>query len=490
VSVLAAAVLVPLAGATLAVLVRSRLLGLVTAAATVATVGAAIVAVWEAGSRREALGGWGAPVGIELYADGLSALMLALTAAVGTAVTVYAAASSPEPTSPVRGPGGAFWPLWLTLWAALNALFLSRDLFNVYVALELTTIAAIGLVLLERRRVAIQAGTTYLLAALAGSLAYLLGVALVYGEAGTLSVDGAGATLEPSLASWTAVSLITVGLAVKAALFPLHFWLPGAHANAPAAVSAVLSALVVKGGFYLILRLWAEAFPQLVTPPPAALLGALGATAIVWGSLQAIRQRRLKLLVAYSTVAQLGYLFLVFPLLVGPAAGPWRDEAFSGAAYQALSHGFAKAAMFLAAGNVLKAFGSDEIQGLDGIAARLPLSTYAFGIAGISLMGVPPSGGFIAKWLILKAAIGSGQWWIAVVVVAGGFLAAGYLLVVIRHAFLPVREPSISVRLPRTLEVTPFVLALVSIGLGLRAQEALELLRRGTEPLLQMGLGG
>jgi multicomponent Na+:H+ antiporter subunit D len=413
-----------------------------------------------------------------------------LTSAVAIAVGIYAVA---EPSGRAgkanRPPPSAFWPLWLFLWAALNALFLSRDVFNVYVALELATLAAVALVALGETREAVDAAVRYLLAALVGSLAYLLAVALLYGAAGTLSFDALAAGLERGLPASLALALATVGLALKAALFPLHFWLPAAHGNAPAVVSAVLSALVVKASFFVLLRLWLEVFPGVATRPAASLLGALGTAAVAWGSVQALRQRRLKMLVAYSTVAQLGYLFLLFPLLVGVAAGPAREEALAGGVYHALSHGFAKAAMFLAAGNVLRALGTDEIRHLGGIARRLPLSTYAFGIGGISLVGVPPSGGFVAKWLLLRSAIDTGQWWVAAAVLGGGFLAAGYLFVVLRYAFLPVREPVAPAGLPRALELAPFGLALVSLVLGLRAHEPLELLRRGAAALLGGGGG-
>jgi multicomponent Na+:H+ antiporter subunit D len=482
-SPLDAAVAAPLAGAVVALLLRGRAVPAAGAAAGLATTAAAAaiaVRVWEDGAVRHPLGGWSAPLGIELHADGMSALLVVMTAAVGLAVTAYSLAE------PARA---AFWPLWLFLWAALNGLFLARDVFNVYVALELATLSAIALVLLAGTPVARRAAMRYMLAALAASLSYLLGVALLYGAAGTLAFDGLADRLEPGLPAWTGVGLATAGLAVKAALFPLHFWLPPAHANAPAGVSAVLSALVVKAAVFVLLRLWLEAFPEIAGPPAAGLVGALGAAAIVWGSAQAIRQSRLKLLIAYSTVAQLGYVFLVFPLLLsaGPAE-PWREEALAGGVYQALSHGLAKAAMFLAAGNVLRALGTDEIRSLAGMAQRLPLTTYVFGIAGITMMGVPPSGGFVAKWLLLKAAVGSGQWWIVVPLVAGGFLAAAYVFVVFRYAFMPVPAGAEQVRLPRTLDLAPAVLALASLLLGVRAKEPLELLGRGTAALL--GAGG
>ena len=170
------------------------------------------------------------------------------------------------------------------------------------------------LVALAGKRAALTAALRYLFVSLSASLFYLLGVGLVYGQCATVDLPSLAAKAQPGPTLWVALALMTGGLIAKAALFPMHFWLPPAHANAPAPVSALLSALVVKGSFYILLRLWFEAFPALLTPAVAQLFGLLGAAAILWGSVNALFQSRLKLLIAYSTVAQLGYLFLLFPL--------------------------------------------------------------------------------------------------------------------------------------------------------------------------------
>jgi len=314
----------------------------------------------------------------------------------------------------------------------------------------------------------------YLLTSLLASLAYLLGVALLYAAFGTLDIAGLGTRMTPGPAVWAAVALMSSGLLLKTALFPLHFWLPPAHANAPTPVSALLSALVVKASFYLLLRLWFEAFPAALTPIAGDLLGTLGAAAIFWGSVQALRQQRLKLLVAYSTVAQIGYLFLLFPLT---AVAMGAMAAWSGGVYHALSHASAKAAMFLAAGNMLRALGHDRLAELAGIGQTLPMSAFAFALAAVTLMGLPPSGGFIAKWLLLTAAVEGGQWWWAGVIVMGGLLAAGYLFLVLRNAFAPLAVAVHRDPVPRHMELAALALALIALMLGLTAAPALTLLQ-------------
>ena len=312
----------------------------------------------------------------------------------------------------------------------MSLIFLGGDLFNLYVALELLTFAAVPLVSLDGRPETLAAALRYLMFALFGALFYLLGVALVYGAYGTLDIVLLSRQIRAEPAVWFAAGLMTAGLLAKTALFPLHLWLPPAHANAPAAASAVLSGLVVKGSFFLVVRLWFNVLPALPNAVPGAILATLGSAAILSGSVLALRQERLKLLIAYSTVAQIGYLFLMFPL----ASGPWAGDAFSGGVMQALSHAFAKAAMFLSAGLIAESLGHDRIAGLGGAARAMPTTFLALGLGGLSLMGLPPSGGFAAKWLLMKASIEAGQWVWAVVMLAGGLLAGGYLYRVLKPA--------------------------------------------------------
>ncbi|MDP1691013.1 MAG: proton-conducting transporter membrane subunit [Burkholderiaceae bacterium] len=466
----------PLALATASFLLGPRAARVIAPAGLlVGLLAAALLArqVAAGGAQRQALGGWAAPLGIELYADGLAVLMLLMTAVVVLPVGLYARVYFE------RQPGAAaFWPLTWFLIGAMNALYLSADVFNLYVTLELLGLAAVGLVTLAGGVQAIAAGLRYLLAALAGSLLYLLGVALLYGAHGTLAI----ALLAPQLASaphaWLAASLMILGLVIKSALFPLHFWLPPAHGGAAAPVSALLSGLVIKASFYLLVRLWIDLFGALATPAAGQLLGGLGAAAIVWGSVLALRQDKLKMLVAYSTVAQIGYLFLLFPLVTHTSTTT-AASALAGGVMQAMSHAAAKSAMFLAAGSMILATGRDEVAATDGLGARRPLSLVAFALAGVSLMGLPPSGGFIAKWLLLEAALRSGQWWWIVVMILGGLLTAAYVFRVLRRAFRPAPRGRTFAPVPRTLELSALALAVAALALGFVATTPLALLAGG-----------
>lgn len=402
---------------------RSSVIGPGAALLTGIAVAGTLLQLLAHGPQQFALGGWDTPLGIHLHLDGPAMLMLLITALVGLPVSLYARDYFAGSVQQAR-----FWPLWLLLWAGMNALYLSADLFNLYVTLELVSLTAVALVALAGQA-AVRAALRYLLVSLLGSLCFLLAVALLYGAYGALDMTLLAERLEVTPLTALALALMTLGLLLKSALFPLHGWLPPAHAGAPAPVSALLSALVVKASFYLLLLLWLVLYPPLVTGFLTGLIGWLGVAAILWGSVQALRTARLKQLVAYSTVAQLGYIGLALTLI---DAAPWQPILVF-----ILAHACAKAAMFLAAGNIQQVAGHDRLATLSPALRASPLSVFAFALAGISLIGLPPSGGFLAKWLLLGAALDSGRFAVAVALVGGGLLTAAYVFRALGRALRP-----------------------------------------------------
>ncbi|BEH15753.1 complex I subunit 5 family protein [Marinobacter shengliensis] len=420
------------------------------------------------------LGGWQAPLGIELRVDGLAVTFVLLTALVAAACGWHASIYL-DPGKPWHR---YFWPLFWFLWAGLNAVWLGGDLFNLYVGLELISLAAVGLVALGGQADALRAAIRYLMAALLGSLAYLLGVALIYGQFGTLSLAGVTELINSGdVQSGLTFPLILMllGLALKTALFPMHGWLPPAHGIAKSPVSALLSALVVKASFYIAARLWLDLGGDLGGYAMAQLIGVLGSLAVIWGSWLAFRQAKLKQVVAYSSVAQIGYLFLLFPLTWG-VTDAISQQAQQGITLQVVSHALAKAAMFLAAGNLIMSVGSNRVDALAGVSRFLPFSLFSFGLAGVSLMGLPPTGGFAAKWLLLQASLASGQWWWLGVLLAGGLLSAAYVFRVYRASFIEATDTDQFYHPSRSLEVIPMILALMSLGLGLVAEPVLSVM--------------
>lgn len=451
--------------AALAAFLSPRVAGTVGLAAGALTAGASLLMaarVLREGPLATSLGGWGAPLGIDLHADGLSALLIAMTCCVGFLVGLFVAAD------PARGRDAAFWPFWLVLLAGLNAIYLSGDVFNIYVALEVIGLAAVGLTVASGRREAVQAGLTYLFAGLVGSLLFLLGVHFLYAGAGRVDLHGLAA--DPGTAASLALALMLAGLALKTALFPLHFWLPAAHSSATPPASAILSALVLKASLYVALRLWFDVFAP--SDALGTLMGALGACAVIYGSVKALGAGRLKLLVAYSTVAQIGMMSLVFALSGGAGA----EQAFRGAVYLMLAHGVAKAAMFLAAGRIAAQAGHDRIADL-GNADRGPTGAQvAFAIAAVSLIGLPPSAGFVGKWLLLEGALVAGDWPWAAVLLGGTGLSAAYLVRVIARFLRSEPGSAPAGHGWSRADAVPLSLAVLSLGLGLGAAWPLDLL--------------
>ena len=479
----------PLLGALASVALPQRMaprVGLLAAAATLAAALALVVEVARGGVQQVMLGGWEPPLGIVLRADGLGTTFAAMAALVMSGVAL---AARRELAADIAGPRAAFgfWPLMLLLWASLNAVFVSRDLFNLYVGLELLSLSAVALVALAGSQEALAAAMRYLVFALAGSLLYLAGVILVYAAHGTLDM---AMLLERRYASSdaAALGLMTAGLLAKTALFPFHVWLPPAHAAAPAPASAMLSALVPKASLVILVRVWFEAMPDAAAPAALVGLACLGAVAVIWGGVQALAQRKIKLIIAYSTVAQLGYLVIAFPLAGGESyVKPWSAGAWTGMVFLAISHGFAKSAMFLVAGIWYSAAGAVTLHDLRGLARALPMSASAFALAAVTLAGLPPSGGFTGKYLMMQAAFVSEFWGFALVMLAGGLLSAAYLYRPL--AMLFARDDARACApVSRGRQAVPLALALAAIALGLASAAPFDFIQIGKPAAAVMGL--
>jgi len=444
------------------------------------------------GPEQYLIGGWRPPLGIVLRVDAASLLMLCMTSVTAIGITCYSAGyfsfRIATPVKPGRHERQSqfFWPLWMMLLGGLNGLFMSGDIFNIYVTLEVVGLSAVALAALSGKPASQIAAFRYLLVNLLGSLSYLLGISLLYKSYSVLDLQLLKQVIPQPGVSMPIV-LITVGLLLKTALFPMHFWLPPAHANALAPVSVILSALIVKASFYLIFRFWFDIFPQFITPAAENFLGLLGAGAIIWGAIQALRQQRLKMLIAYSTISQIGYLFVAFPL----TRFKGEHEFWLPIVFMALGHAWAKAAMFMSAGAVFLHAGHDRIYELSGVRSYLPVTVFAYAIAGVNMMGLPPSGGFIAKWVLISSAIEVNQWWWGLIIMAGSLLASAYVFKVVSRFFVVLPNIKPGERFPHSafLEWPALILALLSLILGIFAPY-IEHIFRITQALPMLSTGG
>lgn len=362
------------------------------------------------------LGGWESGLAIRLELTALSALLLLFTALIHGLVALYAQFSR-------AGTGYAYWPLSCLLHGTLAALWLSADLFNLYVTLELLGLVSLALLVKSGQR-AWRPALNYLLLSLAGALCYLLGVALLYGQYGVLDLQLLAEMVRNDGLTRVALALMTGGLMLKAALWPLHGWLPAAHASAPTAVSALLSALVVKGPLFILWRLWSELAPEDLALRAGPLFAMTGIAALLGGGYSALRSPYIKTIVAYSTVAQLGYAMMALGLLLF-----WQDPRMHIALWLfVIAHGLAKTSLFMAAGEIQNTLGTRRISGLRGATQTAPVAMFAFSVAGGSLIGLPPSGGFLAKWVLLAPLLEDPwRWPWAVGILLGTLMSAAYV---------------------------------------------------------------
>jgi multicomponent Na+:H+ antiporter subunit D len=346
-------------------------------------------------------------------------MLLLLTALIHLLVALYALRSRHS-----HAADHDYWPLSSLLHASLAAVWLSRDLFNWYICLELIGFAAVCLVITSGRR-AYGAGLQYLLLSVAGSGCYLLGVTLIYGQYGTLDLQLLAGQTVADRSTHSALLLMTLGLMIKGALWPMHLWLPRAHAGAPTAVSALLSGLVVKAPLFILWLLWSRLAPTELARDIGIWFGISGVAALLLGGWSAFRTPYIKMLPAYSTVAQLGYALLALGLLLH-----WEQAALSAALwFFVLAHALAKVSLFLLAGEMQESIGTRRVARLVASAQSMPVALFGFALAGGSLIGLPPSGGFIAKWLLLREILREpGHWPWAVGLLIGTLASSAYIL--------------------------------------------------------------
>jgi multicomponent Na+:H+ antiporter subunit D len=428
-------VVVPLAGAIVSALVAersgraARLVAVATLAVTATLALAGLASALDDGPLRHQMGGWAPPLGIELVLDPLSGFVAAIVAVIGLVVVVYPTGAGFGIAERPRLPLHA---LVLLLLSGLLGVVLTSDLFNLFVFLEIYAIATYALVALGGPR-ATFASLRYLIFGTIGSGLYLLGVGFLYFMVGSLSMADVservvGLGTSPTVVA--ALALIVVGLALKMALFPLHIWLPEAHSYAPPAVAALLAAVQVKVAAYALVRILYDVFDVSfvsVDLPLAELLVWFGVAGIAFGSAMAIAQRDLKRLLAYSTVAQLGY--------IGVGIGLATPLAVAAALLHVLNHALMKACLFLVAGGIYERTGIREIPRLAGIGRRMPLTAAAMAVAALSMVGVPPTGGFFSKWYLLVASLDQGRAAVAAVIAASSLATLWYVLRLLESVF-------------------------------------------------------
>ncbi|MDE2836159.1 MAG: proton-conducting transporter membrane subunit [Chloroflexota bacterium] len=381
------------------------------------------------------LGGWAPPVGIEYVIDEVSAFVCVVITSVSFLVLVSTRRWAEREAG---DRPGVFYGLVLLLLAGLTGIVVTGDLFNLFVFLEIASLAAYALVFIGGRK-AMLAGFRYLIIGSIGGALYLLGVGFIYFATGTLNMIEARELLEgtPSTrAAQVGAVFIFAGLGLKMALVPMHLWLPDAYEHAPSSVNSLIAPVMTKVAAYAMLRMFLSVFPAGFlsgTVPIADALLILGLIGIVFGSVAAAGQSDIRRMLAYSSISQLAFI------AVGIGLGS--PLALAAALLHVANHAAMKATLFLAAASVRLRVGLQRTHNLAGLGPRMPLTMGAFAIGSVAMIGIPPTAGFFSKWYMAQAGVDEGQWVVVAVVLFSSLLTAVYLFKVLEQVYLRPAKP-------------------------------------------------
>ena len=436
------------------------------------------------GALSYAVGGWLPPYGIELAVDRLSVLMLLIISGASTAALVFGKASLDQEIGQERAP--LFFAAWLLVLAALCGMVTTGDAFNLFVFLEISSLASYVLIAAGPDRRALMATHRYIILGTLGATFYLIGVGLIYMMTGTLNLAdmalriGEVAELRPIL---VAAGFITMGLALKVAVFPVHAWMPNAYAFAPHVVSVFLAACATKAALYVLIRFDLMVFLPHLSEHAAQLRGFFIPLAVVGflvGSTVAVFERNLKRMLAYSSVAQLGYILLGLALLT--------PLALTGAVVHLFNHALIKGALFMAVVCIAHRSGSVQLPAIAGCAREMPLTMAAFVVAGLSMVGVPLTVGFVSKWYLVQACLELGVpgYGLAAALLLSSLLAVVYVWKVVEVAYFqprPEEAPALREAPPMML-ATLWLVTLANLWFGINSSFPLGLARSASATLL------
>jgi multicomponent Na+:H+ antiporter subunit D len=478
-------IVLPLLAAALSVLAgrwrqAQRIIGVATLTAVTVVSAVLVVRVDADGIVAVQAGGWPAPMGISLVADRLAVLLLGFGALTMLCVLIYAIGQPGAESTHV-----GFHPVYLVLASGLASAFLTGDLFNLFVAFEVMLTASYVLITLGGRADQVRTGMTYVVISLLASALFLMALAFVYAATGTVNMAdlaGAVASLPSGVRSGLAVLLLVV-FGVKAAIFPLYFWLPDSYPTAPTPITAVFAGLLTKVGVYTIIRSQTLLFPP-DTFPGTLLLVVAGATMIV-GVLGAIAQDDMKRILSFHIVSQIGYMIM--------GLGLFTVAGVAGAIFYVINQIVIKTTLFLVGGLVELRAGSGRLARIGGLAHVSPLLGVLFLVPALGIAGIPPFSGFVAKLALVDAGLAAEQYGIVAAALVASLLTLFSMTKIWGNAFWgePAVEPSLSAAAapttgagPRLMVAATIALAGVSLAIAVAAGPLLRLCERAAVDLL------
>jgi multicomponent Na+:H+ antiporter subunit D len=411
-----------------------------------------------------AMGGWEPPAGIEYRVDLLSGYVLVLVSLIATAVLIYGRLSVRAEIK--ESQRGWFYVMYLLCMCGLLGIVITGDAFNAFVFMEISSLSMYTLIALGKDRRALAASYQYLIMGTIGATMYVIGVGLLFTLTGTLNLIDLADRLGPLLdtpAAIAGMAFIVVGLSLKIALFPLHLWLPSAYAFAPSVVTAFVASTATKVAIYLLMRylysVFGFGFAIEQTPIPEVIM-VLSIAAIFAGSFTAIFQENVKRMLAYSSVAQIGYITL--GIAIANATG------LTGSLVHIFNHAMMKGALFMLVGGIAMQIGTVRLSDMAGVGKVMPLTMFGFVLGGCSMLGVPGTVGFVSKWYLAIGALENGWWWLVALLMLSSLLVLVYMGRVIEVAFFrerPAGAPPLK-EAPKSMIMTSWVFILACIYFG------------------------
>lgn len=376
------------------------------------------------------LGGWRPPWGIEYKIDSLNAFIALIVSGVATVSSIYAFHSVPKEIE--KRNYGLFYAAFQLCLLGLLGIALTGDIFNLFVFLEISSLSSYALISLGKSRKALTAAFSYLVLGTIGATFFLIGVGFLFAASGSLNIADIALrfkSFEDMQLVMTGFIFIVLGLGLKAAIFPLHSWLPNAYSHAPSVVSIFLSATATKVSIYALLRVLFDLYPvdywkALMLPQ---IMLVLGCVAVIYGSYRAWQQIELKRLLAFSSIAQIGYIVIGISLL--------NETGITASVMHLFNHALIKATLFMGAGIILYRANTTVLSELRGFGGSMPWTFMAIVLAGLSLIGVPGTVGFVTKWYLLESAISEGKWIVVATIVLGSVLAVAYVWKVVEAMY-------------------------------------------------------
>lgn len=428
-----------------------------------------------------AFGGFQPPWGIDYRVDRLNAYVLLIVSGIASIVFPYSLTSIKKEVA--KSHHGLFFTAMLLCLAGLLGITITGDAFNLFVLLEISSLSTYTLISLGRDRRALAASFQYLIMGTIGATFILIGVGFLYALTGTLNmIDLANriASIDDSRTLQVAFAFILVGFGLKLAMFPLHLWLPNAYAFAPSVVTAFIGSTATKVAVYALLRFLFTVFGvkfSFETMQVQWLLMPLALVAILFVSMVAIFQDGMKRLLAYSSVAQIGYMLLGISLV--------SVTGLTAALLHLFNHALMKGGLFLALGAIAYRAGGTRLEHVAGLGKQMPYTMAAFVIGALSLIGVPLTVGFISKWYLILATMERGYWPLTIVILISSLLAVIYTWRIIEHAYFQPRAagmPNVK-EAPLSLLAPTWILIFANLYFGIQSEYSVGLATSAAEML-------